>query len=94
MSLSKYITYLNDVIHVEILIFIFSFTNEGPWKRRSKLEKGLIILLVVLFLAVVGLVIAVVIVDKDTEDTTSPGTYFITLVYISRGESEKRSKSI
>ncbi|XP_060577796.1 neprilysin-like isoform X2 [Ruditapes philippinarum] len=46
-----------------------SFKKEGPWARRSKLEKGLIFFLVILVLAVIGLVIAVVLVRKDDSKT-------------------------
>ncbi|XP_053378929.1 neprilysin-like isoform X2 [Mercenaria mercenaria] len=46
-----------------------SFKKEGPCERRTKCEKGLIFLLVIFFLAVIGLIIAVVLVRKESADT-------------------------
>lgn len=53
-----------------IFFYIFySFRQEGPWKKRTKLEKGLIFLVIIFLLAVIGLIIAVVLVRKDTDET-------------------------
>ncbi|XP_053378445.1 neprilysin-like [Mercenaria mercenaria] len=47
-----------------------SFKKDGPWKRRTEVEKGLIFFLVIFFLAVIGLVIAIVQSTKKSVDAT------------------------
>ena len=72
MNTSSLATSINTIIIVHVPC-IFSFKKSG----RSGLERGLIFIALLLLLAVIGLVIGLVLVIRDRDDT--PG-WFNTLL--------------